>query len=48
MDVADHPNLYKNDWKVPYRTSDYNIQKIEVSYADDDIRQAENYISKLP
>ena len=48
MDVADHPNLYKNDWKVPFRTSDYNIQKIEVAYRDDDPEQAENYISKLP
>ena len=48
MDVQDHPNLYKNDWKVPFRTSDYNIQKIEVAYRDDDPEQAENYISQLP
>lgn len=48
MDVTDHFNLYKNDWKTPYRTSDYNVQKIEVSYRDDDPEQAENCISKIP
>ena len=34
LDVADHPNLYKNDWKVPFRNSDYNIAKVE--WAEDD------------
>lgn len=48
LDVTDHPNLYKNDWKVPYRTSDYNIAKIEVAYRDDDPEQAENYVTKVP
>jgi hypothetical protein len=48
MDVADHPNLYKNDWKTPFRTSDYNIQKIEKKWRDDDPEQAENYITKVP
>ena len=38
LDVADHPNLYKNDWKTPFRNSDYNIQKVEWSYDDDDLR----------
>lgn len=46
LDVMDNPNLYKNDWKVPFRNSDYNIQKVEWSYDDDDLRQAENYVSK--
>jgi hypothetical protein len=36
MDVADHPNLYKNDWKTPFRTSDYNIRNIEVALRDED------------
>jgi len=34
LDVKDHPNLYKNDWKVPYRNSDYYISKVE--WAEDD------------
>lgn len=25
LDWADHPNLYKNDWKTPFRQSEYNI-----------------------
>jgi len=25
LDVDDHPNLYKNNWKTPFRQSDYNI-----------------------
>lgn len=24
LDKEDHINLYKNDWKEPFRTSDYN------------------------
>jgi len=38
LDQDDHPNLYKNDWKTPFRQSDYNIQKIELIYDDDDPR----------
>ena len=48
MDEHDHPNLYKNDWKVPFRHSDYNTTKVEMTYDDEDPRQAENYITKLP
>ena len=48
MDEHDHPNLYKNDWKTPFRHSDYNTTKIEMKYDDEDPRQAENFISKLP
>ena len=48
LDKMDHPNLYKNDWKEPFRTSDYNTQKIEMQYDDEDERQAENYISGRP
>lgn len=25
LDEVDHPNLYKNHWKTPYRDSNYNI-----------------------
>jgi hypothetical protein len=25
LDVDDHPNLYKNNWKTPFRQSDYNV-----------------------
>lgn len=25
LDETDHPNLYKNNWKTPFRHSDYNI-----------------------
>lgn len=38
LDHLDHPNLYKNDWKTPFRQSDYNIQKIELVYDDEDPR----------
>jgi len=47
MDVVDHPNLYKNDWKVPFRNSEYNIANIERSLEDMDPLQAENSISKF-
>lgn len=29
MDKMDHPNLYKEDWRTPYRVSPFNIQKVE-------------------
>ena len=48
FDVEDHPNLYKNDWKTPFRQSDYNIAKIEFTYSDDDPRQARNYVAYIP
>ena len=48
LDEDDHPNLYKNDWKTPFRQSEYNIQKIEMVFDDEDPRQAENYISNIP
>ena len=48
LDVQDHPNLYKNDWKTPYRTSDYNIAQIEVALSDDDPLQAESYVTSVP
>jgi hypothetical protein len=44
MDEIDHPNLYKNDWKTPFRQSEFNIQKIEMKFADDDPGMAENII----
>ena len=44
----DHANLYKNDWKEPFRTSDYSINRIEQVYDDEDIRQSVNYISNMP
>lgn len=25
MDPSDHPNLFKEDWKVPFRDSSYNV-----------------------
>ena len=48
LDVADHPNLYKNDWKTPFRTSEYNVSKVEWAYDDEDPRQAINYVGALP
>jgi len=36
LDETDHPNLYKNDWKTPFRTSEYNIRPIEQTLRDDD------------
>lgn len=27
MDPVDHPNLFKENWKTPYRDSSYNVQK---------------------
>ena len=48
MDPSDHFNLYKDDWKRPFRQSEYNIRPIELKYADDDPRQAQSYISRYP
>lgn len=48
LDYEDHHNLYKNDWKTPFRTSEYNIQAIEQTLRDDDPLQAENYVSNIP
>jgi hypothetical protein len=48
LDVKDHPHLYKNDWKTPFRASDYNISKKEWAYEDEDPRQALNYVGHLP
>jgi hypothetical protein len=48
LDVEDHPNLYKNDWKTPFRMSEYNIQKQEWSERWDDPAVAERLISKMP
>ena len=48
LDELDHPNLYKNDWKTPFRTSEYNISKIEQVYDDEDPRQATSYVSFKP
>mmetsp|Transcript_13204 Transcript_13204/g.22399 ORF Transcript_13204/g.22399 Transcript_13204/m.22399 type:complete len:94 (+) Transcript_13204:20-301(+) len=36
LDSASHPHLFKKDWKAPFRTSEYNIQKIEKVEAWDD------------
>jgi hypothetical protein len=44
----DHHNLYKDDWKTPYRHSEYFIQKIEMWPADDDPEQAEVHINRFP
>jgi len=48
LSVEDHPNLYKNDWKTPYRMSDYNISKPEVTIRDDDPMSAENCYAFIP
>jgi hypothetical protein len=48
LNEEDHPNLYKNDWKTPFRQSEYNTTKIEVKLDDEDERQAKNYISGYP
>lgn len=46
LEESDHPNLYKNDWKTPFRHSDYNISKVEIRLRDDDPAQAENYVNR--
>jgi hypothetical protein len=48
LDYEDHPNLYKQDWKTPFRMSEYNISKDEWAEAWDDPAVAERYISRLP
>ena len=48
LEEHDHPNLFKNDWKTPFRHSEFNIQPIERTYWDDDAEQAEHFISKMP
>ena len=34
LSETDHFNLYKNDWKEPFRTSEYNTTQIEKSLDD--------------
>ena len=48
LDEIDHPNLYDNDWKLPYRNSVHNIRPIELKYEDEDPRMNVNYISDKP
>ena len=48
LDEVDHPNLYDNDWKLPFRNSVHNIRPIELSYEDNDPRMNDNYISAKP
>jgi hypothetical protein len=48
LDEIDHPNLYDNDWKLPYRNSVHNIRPIEISYEDEDPRMNINYIADKP
>jgi hypothetical protein len=48
LDVDDHFNLYKDDWKRPFRQSEFNIRPIEQRFDDDDPRQATSYISGVP
>ena len=40
LDEDDHPNLYKNDWKLTFRDSEYNISTQEQVLEDEDPRQA--------
>ena len=46
LDEVDHPNLYKNHWKTPYRDSHYNIQKKERPITD--LENVEVYASSTP
>ena len=48
LDETDKFNMYKSDWKQPFRTSEYNIQKINLTYHDDDPREAMTYVSDIP
>jgi hypothetical protein len=48
LDEDDHHNLYKLDWKLPFRDSEYCISNQELVYDDDDPRQAENFVSHYP
>jgi len=48
LDVDDHFNLYKDDWKRPFRQSELNIRAIEQTLDDEDPRQAESFISEIP
>lgn len=48
LDEVDKFNMYKQDWKKPFRTSQFNIQKIDLAYYDDDPREAENLVSRVP
>ncbi len=42
----DHPNLFKKNWKQPYRDSPYNIRPIEQRWTPD--TETENFVSKQP
>ena len=48
LDEMDHPNLYDNDWKLPYRNSVHNVRKVELVYEDNDPRMNMNYVPKKP
>lgn len=41
----DHFNLYKEDWKTPFRQSQFNIQKVESVLDDEDPLASMNYIN---
>lgn len=42
---VDKAHMYKLDWKQPFRTSEYNIRPIELSYDTSDPRENINYVS---
>ena len=44
----DHFNLYKEDWKTPFRMSEFNIQKIESTLDDEDPRSNMTYHNPRP
>lgn len=48
MDPEDHFNLYKEDWKTPYRVSEFNIQKKESTLDDEDPKASMNYHNIKP
>lgn len=48
LDITDHPNLYKNDWKTPFRHSDYNVKRIEVVEDDFHPETADNWNNVEP
>ncbi len=45
-DYHDHPNLFKKNWKLPYRDSPYNIRPTEKLW--DPETESEHFVSQQP
>jgi len=45
---TDHYNMFKPDWKTPFRHSIYNITQVEQVWREDDPREVESFAASKP